>query len=209
MTKPIIPTNAGVLSTLTDYVFVPLAIMAVFFLICLLMLNRMEKAYNIQKKKLWLLFATLAGIAVILTSGISLLAVKGLLLCLILVFASIADIDRREVPDFVPLMILLTAFIGFEIENLPGMIIGAAAVFVPQLAIAMLKPGTYGGADIKITTALAFLLGAERGVFGIVLGLAIAVIVMVILQNAKKLPRNTFFPLVPFFAVGGIIAYLI
>ena len=204
-----IDTSASALNILTNYVFLPMTFMAIFIFANLIMLNRMEGEYNIPKKKLWLLLACLAGLAVVIAYGTALETVKGLLLCLILTYASIADIDRHEVPDFIPVMILLVSFIGFDVSNLGSMLFGAVIVFTPQLTVAILNHNRYGGADIKISTALAFLLGAEKGLFAIILGLVIAVIAMIWHTRARKLPKNTAFPVVPFLALGGMLAYII
>lgn len=206
---PVVNPSGNVLNTLTTYVFIPLAIMAVFMIANIIMMNCAEDEYELPKKKVLLLFPVFAGLATICACGVSLTAVKGLLLCMILIYASIADIEKHEVPDFLSVMILLIAFIGFDVANLPGMILGATAVFIPQLAIAMLKPNRYGGADIKFSTALAFLLGAEKGIFAIILGLVIAVIAMICIRRAKKLPKDTAFPIVPFIAFGGLVAFLL
>ena len=206
---PVVTTSGDIFKTLTTYVFIPTALMTVFLFSALVMLNNMEDDYRFRNKKLWLLFVALAGLAVIVAYGTALETVKGFLLCLILLYASIADIDRHEVPDFIPVMIILTAFIGFDVSSLGSMLIGAAVVFVPQLAVVILKPNRYGGADIKISTAIAFLLGAEKGLFAIILGLVIAVIAMILHTRARKLPKSTPFPIVPFLAIGGMLAYII
>ena len=103
------------------------------------------------------------GLILLLGHGISIAAIQGLILCAILLWASLSDIAKHEVPDFITVAILILAFVGFEPANLPSMVIGAAVVFIPQLLVSILRPKrAIGGADIKISTALAFLLGAEK-----------------------------------------------
>ncbi|HPE95349.1 MAG TPA: prepilin peptidase, partial [Bacillota bacterium] len=66
-----------------------------------------------------------------------------------------------------------------------------------------------GGADIKISTAAAFLLGAEKGILALIIGMSIAVIVMLIVRKLKKADKSSPFPLVPFLSVGIMAAYII
>ena len=157
-----------------------------------------------------LLLTVSIGLFAFLDFGISLNMVKTLILFGILLYASVGDIQKREVPDVVWIMIGILAFVGFDSANLPSMLIGAAAVFLPQFALAMIRPNkAVGGADIKISTAAAFLLGAEKGIFALIVGLTVAVIVMLILGKAKKIDKSEPFPLVPFLSVGIMAAYLI
>lgn len=150
------------------------------------------------------------GITVVLKFGISAFTVKALTLFLILFYASAEDILHREVPDFVSVMILILAASDISVTSLGDMVLGFLAVFVPQIVIAMLFPKkTIGGADIKISSCSAFLLGAEKGVLALIIGLAIAVIVMTVMSKLKHRDKNEPFPLVPFLAVGILSAYLI
>lgn len=151
----------------------------------------------------------LSGILLILFEpGIT--AIKGMILCGILMYASLSDFEKREVPDFVSVMILILALVNFNTSNLPSMLIGAAMVFVPQMVIAITRPErSVGGADIKISTAVAFLLGAQSGLFALIVGLALAVVTMLILSRTDKTRKGKGFPLVPFLAIGSMIAYMI
>ena len=135
---------------------------------------------------------------------------NGLILCAILLWASISDIGRHEVPDFITVLILVLAFVGFEPVNLPSMLVGVATVFLPQLTVSMLRRGrAVGGADIKISTAIAFLLGAEKGIFALLAGLLSGVIVMFIVRKVKKETNKEPFALVPFLSFGAMLAFMI
>ena len=107
-------------------------------------------------------------------------------------------------------MIAILAFVGFDASNLPSMIVGALVVFVPQLAVSVMRPSrAIGGADIKISTALAFLLGAEKGLCAMIIGLTAAVITMLIVRKVKKTGKGEAFPLVPFLAAGAMAVFMI
>lgn len=135
--------------------------------------------------------------------------IKGLFLCLALLYASCADLRAREVPDCVPVLIAVSALIGTELYKLPLMLFTALIITLPQFAIAILKPGSYGGADIKIIAACTFLLGLGRGLIAIVAGLLLAVICTIIFRRAKKQSIKKGFALVPYLAFGSMLAYFI
>ena len=66
-----------------------------------------------------------------------------------------------------------------------------------------------GGADIKLSTAAALLLGFYKGVIGFMLGLLIAVVAQLIMTHRQKEQRTQPFALLPYLSVGFIIGYLI
>jgi leader peptidase (prepilin peptidase)/N-methyltransferase len=133
----------------------------------------------------------------------------GVLIALLL-YASIKDIKSREVPDSVSGMMLILGLVGITAGDLPSMLLGMVLVFLPQYLAAIINPEkALGGADIKLSSVAAFLLGAPRGLFALIVGLTLSVITVPIVRKVKKLPKNQPFPLVPFLAVGIIAAYLI
>lgn len=215
MIRPILPPiitpdktamTVGSLLTLGQLVvIVGIAMLAVW-----LMLKMLRKDEIKADTPVCLLMTAGVGLFAFLSFGISLALVKGLILFGILLFASISDIGKREVPDFVWVMIGILAFVGFDSANLASMLIGAAVVFIPQLALAMIKPNrAVGGADIKISTASAFLLGAEKGILALIIGMTVAVIVMLISRKVMKADKAEPFPLVPFLSLGVIMSFLL
>ena len=66
-----------------------------------------------------------------------------------------------------------------------------------------------GGADIKISTALAFLLGAEKGIFALVVGMLLAVVITAISNKLNDRDQKQAFPLVPFLWIGATLAYML
>ena len=151
-----------------------------------------------------------AGLALLLSFGVSLMAVKGMVLALLLLYASLSDLKTREVPDYISIMLLILAFVGFEVSSLPSMLMGTMAVFIPQFVLAVINPSrAFGGADLKISTSLAFLLGVQKGIFALITGLLLAVIVMAIYNRVNAKSQKGAFPLVPFLSVGAMLAYII
>lgn len=186
------------------------AIIGIFTFAAWIMLRHSKKDLNEPIIPAALISYAGVGLILLLVHGISLVAIKGLILCMILLWASLSDIAKHEVPDFIYAMILTLAFVGFDPANIPSMLIGAAVVFVPQLLISILRPKrAIGGADIKISTALAFLLGAEKGIFALLVGLVSGVIIMLIVRKIRKETNKEPFALVPFLSFGAMLAFLI
>lgn len=135
---------------------------------------------------------------------------KFLILLGILLYASIKDLREHEVPNTVWKLIAILGLVNISLRDLPSMLLGAALVFLPQIIPAVINTEkAMGGADIKISTACAFLLGAKRGLAAFIIGLTLFVVVVPIIRRIRKLPKNEPFPMVPFLSVGTIAAYLI
>ncbi|MEG2396348.1 MAG: prepilin peptidase [Oscillospiraceae bacterium] len=145
----------------------------------------------------------------VLVFGYTMETVKGFILFMLLLFASNSDIATREVDNNIPIMIGITALIGVSFLDLPLMILSAVLISIPQILIAILKPNTYGGADIKIMAACALLLGIGKGFFAIIIGLSLAVICTLIIKKARKQSIKASFPLVPYLAVGCMVAFFL
>ncbi|HZJ78574.1 MAG TPA: prepilin peptidase [Clostridia bacterium] len=140
--------------------------------------------------------------------GLAVSAVKGILFCLILLFASYSDIRTREADDYLHVMIALTAFIGREPTDIPGMLLSAVLITLPMLMpVIICKGKVIGGADIKLSIACTFLLGISRGLAGLMAGLTIGVIANLIIQTRKNKAEG--FPLIPYLSAGFMAAYFI
>ena len=136
--------------------------------------------------------------------------IKTTILLVLLLYASVRDIKTREVPDSISVMLLILGLVDKDIDQLPSMIIGALLVFLPQFVSALINPSkALGGADIKLSSAAAFLLGAQRGLFALIVGLTLAVIAMPIIRKIRKLPKDQPFPLIPFLSIGIVAGYFI
>ena len=185
------------------------ALLAVFLLIVYMICRKFSKGTDMFKHWPFYLSAVV-GLILLLAFGVSLTTVKGMILTLLLLYASLSDYKKREVPDCISVMILILAFVGFEPSSLLSMLAGAAVIFIPQLATTMLTPNRpIGGADIKISTALAFLLGAEKGIFALVVGMLLAVVITAISNKLNDRDQKQAFPLVPFLWIGATLAYMI
>ena len=134
---------------------------------------------------------------------------KFLILLGILLYASIKDLREHEVPDTVWKLIAVLGLVNISLRELPSMLLGAALVFLPQIIPAVINTEkAMGGADIKISTACAFLLGVKRGLAAFIIGLTLFVIVVPILRKVRHEENGEPFPMVPFLSLGTIAAYL-
>jgi leader peptidase (prepilin peptidase)/N-methyltransferase len=150
------------------------------------------------------------SILLIARYGLSITAIQGLFLLYVLVYVSCSDITTHTVDDRLWLMVFALGLVSCSTIGFGSMLLGAVCVFVPQIAMALLPPHkTLGGADIKLSTALAFLLGGWRGIGAYLIGLVLAVIVMSIYNKYKCRCKKKPFALVPFLSIGAMIMFLI
>lgn len=118
-----------------------------------------------------------------------------------LLFAAEYDLATHTVPDYVPVLILLTGLL--EVELAPAFL-GLVLVPLPFLAAALVQEGSIGGGDIKLMGACGFMLGVKRGYAALMLGLFLAVV----FQTAYAKEKDKGFALVPYLAVGCLLALL-
>ena len=127
-----------------------------------------------------------------------------------MLYASVMDIKTREVPDSVSVMLLILGLVDVSIKEIPQMLLGMVLVFMPQFISALINSSkALGGADIKVSSSAAFLLGTLNGLFALIFGLTLAVIVMPIIRRIRKLPKDQPFPLIPFISIGIVEGYFI
>lgn len=136
--------------------------------------------------------------------------IQGILYTGFLTFGSISDIRTHTVPDWVWMGIAGTALIGMKLSSLPSMLLGAAAVFLIEVPLAVaMKDRAIGGADIKISAAGAFLLGWRRGLAALIAGLMLSIFIMPVVRAIRHEKQDTRFALVPFLAAGQLALYYI
>ena len=136
--------------------------------------------------------------------------IQGVLYAGFLTYGSISDIRTHTVPDWVWMGVAGTALIGMKLSSLPSMLLGAAAVLLIEVPLAVaMKDRAVGGADIKISAAGAFLLGWRRGLAALIVGLLLAVLIMPVVRAIRHEKQDTRFALVPFLAAGQFALYLI
>ena len=197
-----VPTVASVLLSLL--------FIGVSLLVCLLLTDIMQKKEYRTYPALQLILTGLFSLILYLRFGFDIVAVQGMILFFVLLYASCSDLTSHTMDDFLWVMVGILGLLSIGTIGLMSMLVGAVMVFVPQFLIALLPPHkALGGADIKLSTALAFLLGWQKGLAALVLGLFLAVIVMMIVQKVDKKKRKAPFALIPFLSTAAMIVFVI
>ena len=132
---------------------------------------------------------------------------QGVLFSSLLLAASYTDIKRREIPDTVCLLLVLTGFLKFSFQNLFGIFVA-----LPFLIAAMFKENSIGGGDIKLTASVGFILGFWKGIYGLIIGLTILILFYIMVRissiiRRKQVAKNLSMPLAPFLGIGFLIMY--
>ena len=127
------------------------------------------------------------------------------------------DLDQRVLPDKLTLPVipvaLVYAFSGLNPlvggDLLPAVLAALvipAVLYLPSLAFGA---GAFGLGDVKLLVGMGLLLGGERGLGGVLFGLALAGVVLVVLLIARRIGRRTYVPFGPFLILGAMWAVLI
>lgn len=187
-----------------------LAVLAATIIVALIVARYAARHFQGDKHDVAAGYAAISGIYALLlfgSYGFTSQTIRGILLCMILLTASYSDLRNREVADYMSVMVLLTAFIGVSMVDIPGMILGGLFVAGMMLLVTLLSgESCIGGADIKLGGACAFALGTTGGIVGLIGGLVLAIVIN---MCRGKSTRNQSFPLVPYLAAGFLAAYFI
>ena len=118
-----------------------------------------------------------------------------------ILFAAEYYFATHTVPDYVPVLILMTGLL--EVEFAPALL-GLVLVPLPFVVAALMKEGSIGGGDIKLMGACGFVLGVKRGYIALMLGLFLAVL----FQTAYAKKEDKGFAMAPYLALGCLLAML-
>lgn len=173
------------------------------------MLTKNMQSKHFKTDMTWnLLLSGLFSLGLFLRFGMTIWTVQGIVLFFILLYASCSDLTTHTMDDCLWVMVGILGLLSVWNIGFPSMLTGALMVFVPQVLIALLPPQkALGGADIKMSTALAFLLGWQKGLLALILGLLIAVIMMSIVRRTQK--KKQPFALIPFLSVAALAVFVI
>ena len=175
-----------------------------------LFLNRnMEKQGFVTNKSFTLIASTVMALGLSLRFGLSVYTFQGMFLFFLLLYASMSDLTNRHVANHISISILALSLISVPTVGFVSMLVSGAVSVAIQLGITALSGGGYGGADWKISSACAFLLGWQRGLSGMVLGLLIGVIFTCVYNKIKNRDMHEGFALIPFISIGMMAVFLI
>ena len=138
--------------------------------------------------------------------GWSMELVKGIIFMLILLYASVSDIQTHEVKDFVSVLIFVIGFIGVISSEIPKMFLSGLAVGGMLLICAAVSRNRLGGADVKLSAACSVLLGFSKSIAGLIIGLFLAIICNIYFSHKAKI-KGKAFPLVPYLSIGFMLMY--
>ncbi len=209
MIRPVIPVMSifstdNWLMLANVFVLVALSALAAF---CVSSFAARKWNGNKGKTALGFVGITLAFTALLICLfGCSHMTVRGVIFCLILLLSSYSDIRTRECSDWLHVMIVITAFIGCDLANLPMMFVSAMFVGGIMLMAILVTNCDIGGADIKCAVACSFLLGFEKGVAAFVGGMLLAVLLNAFKTKEK---RRGGFPLIPYLTVCYLAVFLL
>jgi leader peptidase (prepilin peptidase)/N-methyltransferase len=134
-----------------------------------------------------------------------------------LVVGLATDLDQRVLPDELTLPAIPIALF-YAISGLNPLVGGAllpailAAVIIPAVLYLLSLPfgaGAFGGGDVKFLVGMGLLLGGERAVGGLIVGLLVNGAVLFTLLAARRIGRKTYVPFGPFLIIGALWAVLI
>lgn len=115
---------------------------------------------------------------------------------------SFLDIKTREIPNWISVIIAMTAVINFRLENLWGLIV---AVIFFSVALAT---GKIGGGDVKLIAALSMVCGLW-GSFALLLFAQISMLIFYagnyIFCKINGKTADKALPFVPFIFIGYLV----
>ena len=158
-----------------------------------------------SKRKTALIFTAVSVLtmaALLCFFGASGRAVRGSVMCIIMLYACLQDIKKRECDDSLSVMLYITGIAGTAPkEMLSSLAAGAGIILILLLSSVITKNGI-GGGDVKFAGAAAVVLGFFNTAAALTSGLLAAVII-------NKLRKQKSFPLLPYLAPAFMTAYFI
>ena len=125
---------------------------------------------------------------------------------ILLGIGSVMDIRTREIPNWISIVVALSAIMNFRLENLWGLIV---AIIFFSVALAT---GKIGGGDVKLIAALSMVCGLW-GSFALLLFAQISMLIFygvsVIVQKLRGRTADKSLPFVPFIFIGYLASKLI
>lgn len=125
---------------------------------------------------------------------------------ILLGIGSFLDIKTREIPNWISVIVAITAIINFRLENLWGLIV--AVIF---FSVA-LTTGKIGGGDVKLIAALSVVCGLWCS-FALLLFAQISMLIFygvsVIVQKLRGKTADQALPFVPFITFGYVLTTIL
>ncbi len=134
-----------------------------------------------------------------------------------MIFGLATDLDQRLLPDEVTLPVIPIALV-YAISGLNPLVGGdwvlavVAALVIPAVLYLPSIPfgaGAFGMGDVKFLAGMGLMVGGERAVGAVFVGLLVAGAVLLLLLVTRRIGRRSYVPFGPFLIFGALWAVLI
>jgi prepilin signal peptidase PulO-like enzyme (type II secretory pathway) len=148
------------------------------------------------------------AITISLKNGLSIYALIMFLLIGLSIAISVVDVKTLSIPNSLILAFFILSLYPVIMHNmLKDNIYGLLLSFSFFLVILLLFPGSFGGGDIKLASAIGFLLGLEMSIVVIETALITGSMIGVIYAIKTKKGLRIKFPFAPFLTAGLIVSF--
>jgi leader peptidase (prepilin peptidase) / N-methyltransferase len=170
--------------------------------------ERIPARYPVSELTMAALFA--ATVAVLGTNDLAALAL-GLIFCAVLVTVTLADLDRRVIPNSILLfaaVACLAIALATDPSGVPERLLAAAGAGGFLLLAALVYPGGMGMGDVKLAAVMGLYLGSAVVPAMLVALLAGALVGLALIVRHGSGERKRAIPFGPFLALGGVVGLL-
>ncbi|MCR5693937.1 MAG: A24 family peptidase [Clostridia bacterium] len=202
--------NAGL--QVICFVSVSLLILCASFIISFFSMKKLDfkpRGYHKTVTAAMLLLTLLFSIITVLRYNFTAEALKGILLLSVLSYAGLSDLMTHTADNSLSVMILLIGLINFDPLIIVRRLASSILILVLFLTVSLISKKNIGGADIKISSSICFVLGITRTLAMLLIGFSTAVITMLLMSKMHKYDKSRPFALLPFIALGAAAGYLI
>lgn len=140
-------------------------------------------------------------------AGFNILALFG-----VLAMISLIDLERREIPDRLNILVCMLGFLSnWTVGGISwqSRMIGFFCVSLPMLLLSVLTGGGFGGGDVKLMAASGIFLGWQQNLTAVCLAFFLGGIYGIWLLLSQKAGRRDSFAFGPFLCTGIILVLLI
>ena len=134
-----------------------------------------------------------------------------------LVIGLATDLDQRLLPNELTLPVIPIALVyalsglnplvgGAWVLAVAGALVIPAVLYLPSIPFGA---GAFGLGDVKLLVGVGLMVGGERALGGVLVGLLVAGVVLAVLLATKRIGRRSYVPFGPFLIFGALWAALI
>ncbi len=126
----------------------------------------------------------------------------------LILLASWVDVHKREIPNDISIAIAIlgvAALHAVESITLSERLTGIFCISLPMAVLTYIRPGSFGGGDIKLAAAGGGFLGYRRALAAGAAAVMAGAIVLGVLLFKKKIKRKDEVPFVPFLGFGMVL----